>query len=70
MDLLVGVLVALVMGLPVVGLLLSQPAADVSGYLNSTLSRDTATGSAWEVGTSGASLTGVPTSSTEEEVTG
>lgn len=70
MDLLAGVVAALVIGLPVVGLLLSQATADVSGYLNSTLSRDSATGSAWEVGTSGASLTGVPASSTEEEVPG
>lgn len=68
MDLVIAVVVALSLGLPWAALMLTQPTADVSGYLNSALPRDTATGSAWEVGTSGAPLTGVPTSSTEEEV--
>lgn len=62
MDLLIGVLVALPLGLPWVGLMLSQPAADVSGYLYSVPSRDSAPGSVREVGTSGAPLTDVPTS--------
>jgi hypothetical protein len=67
MDLLVGAIPALLVGLPWAVLMLSQPTADVSGYLNSAPPRDSATGSVREVGTSGAPLTGVPTSSTTGE---
>lgn len=62
MDVLLGVAVALALGLPWAGLMLSQPTAGTSGYLYSAPSRDITTGSTREVGTSGAPLTGVPTS--------
>lgn len=68
MDLVISVVIALVIGLPWVVLMLSQPTADISGYLHSAPSRDLQTGSAREVGASTTPPEGVPTASTRREV--
>jgi hypothetical protein len=66
MDVLFGVGVALLLGLPWVALMLSQPTATPSGYRYSAPARATS-GRGREVGMSGAPLTDMPTSTTSRE---
>lgn len=65
MDLLLGVGIALAIGLPWAGLMLSQATATPSGYQHSAPARELSE-QVREVGTSGDPLVDVPTSLTSD----